>query len=281
MVEDGDQGVARVGGFASRADGGGAHLGARVRVAHGPLRAAIAGPSGTPYHDNLFVFDFHLHQTYPNDPPSAHYTSFGLRANPNLYENGKVCLSLLHTWNGKGSETWDPARSNMLQVLVSIQGLVLVDKPYYNEAGYEKQAGSDEGERNAGQYAEQAFLASVKSMLGLLKKPPAALEALVRAWFAERGGKILRAIDAYMNGCPVGAYEEAEAEEDAAERAEEQSREEGGAERNGAKKKKAAPPGRNAVPPTAGFKLALGKLVPKLRAAFELNERAATRGGER
>ena len=33
----------------------------------------------------------------------------------------------------------------MLQVLVSIQGLVLVDKPYYNEAGYEKQVGSEEG----------------------------------------------------------------------------------------------------------------------------------------
>ena len=99
-----------------------------------------------------------------------------------------------------------------------------------------------------------------------------------------RDRKILRAIDAYMNGCPVGAYEEEEEEEKEEEKeegGEEQSREEGGAERNGAKKKKAAPPGRNAVPPTAGFKLALGKLVPKLRAAFELNERAATRGGER
>lgn len=56
------------------------------------------------------------------------------RLNPNLYEDGKVCLSLLGTWHGKGSETWSPL-SNILQVLVSIQGLVLVKNPYYNEAG--------------------------------------------------------------------------------------------------------------------------------------------------
>lgn len=30
---------------------------------------------------------------------------------------------------------WNPETSTILQVLVSIQGLVLVPKPYYNEAG--------------------------------------------------------------------------------------------------------------------------------------------------
>ena len=154
------------------------------------LRAAMVGPEGTPYHDNLFVFDFHFHAQYPAEPPAAHYHSFGLRVNPNLYENGKVCLSLLHTWQGKGSEVWHPDRSNMLQVLVSIQGLVLVDKPYYNEAGYEKQVGSDEGERNTAQYNEQAFLASAKSMLYLLRRPPAHFERLVRAHFKARGKTI-------------------------------------------------------------------------------------------
>jgi ubiquitin-conjugating enzyme E2 O len=47
--------------------------------------------------------------------------------------------------------------------------LVLVDKPYYNEAGYEKQVGSEEGERNTAQYNEQAFLASAKTMIYLLR----------------------------------------------------------------------------------------------------------------
>ena len=36
-------------------------------------------------------------------------------------------------------------------VLVSIQGLVLVPEPYYNEAGYEKQIGTMEGNHTSKQ----------------------------------------------------------------------------------------------------------------------------------
>ena len=43
---------------------------------------------------------------------------------------GKVCLSLLGTWAGPG---WNPAKSTLLQVLVSIQSLILVPDPYFNE----------------------------------------------------------------------------------------------------------------------------------------------------
>ena len=46
------------------------------------------------------------------------------------------------TWAGEAGEfgeRWDPKHSNLVQVLVSIQGLVLVDEPYYNEPGFEKQ----------------------------------------------------------------------------------------------------------------------------------------------
>jgi ubiquitin-conjugating enzyme E2 O len=79
------------------------------------MRAVIVGAAGTPYHDNLFFFDFHFPPEYPNSPPLAQYHSGGLRVNPNLYESGKVCLSLLNTWNGKGTELWD-STSSMLQV---------------------------------------------------------------------------------------------------------------------------------------------------------------------
>jgi len=211
------------------------------------LRAILIGPEGTPYHDNLFVFDFHFGAQYPAEPPAAHYHSYGLRVNPNLYENGKVCLSLLHTWQGKGSEVWNPDTSNMLQVLVSIQGLVLVDKPYYNEAGYEKQVGSEEGERNTSQYNEAAFLASAKTMMYLLRRPPKHCAPLVKAHFRRRGGVVLAACAAYLEGCPVGAYVVP------------------GEEKKG-------PKSSNTCPPSGGFKLMLAKLVPKLRAAFEEND---------
>jgi hypothetical protein len=54
------------------------------------LRAAILGAAGTPYHDQLFMFDIQLLPDHPSRPPRVHYHSFGTRVNPNLYEDGKV-----------------------------------------------------------------------------------------------------------------------------------------------------------------------------------------------
>lgn len=108
------------------------------------LSVLIRGPERTPYEDGLFVFDIQLGHDYPKTPPLCHYISYCRdRLNPNLYEDGKVCVSLLGTWSGRGTEVWCPNSSTLLQVIVSIQGLILVDEPYYNEAGYEKQRGKN------------------------------------------------------------------------------------------------------------------------------------------
>ncbi|GLJ17158.1 hypothetical protein SUGI_0297070 [Cryptomeria japonica] len=168
------------------------------------LRAAITGAVGTPYQDGLFFFDIHLPNEYPRVPPSVHYHSGGLRLNPNLYENGKICLSLLNTWTGRGTEVWDPKNSSILQVLVSLQSLVLNAKPYFNEAGYDKQIGRAEAEKNSLAYNENAFLLSCKSMLYLLRKPPKHFESFVREHFCKRGRYILGACNAYMKGTQVG-----------------------------------------------------------------------------
>lgn len=102
----------------------------------------------------------------------VHYISRGIRLNPNLYESGKVCLSLLKTWSGSGTEVWNPESSTILQVLLSLQALVLNEKPYFNEAGYDKHIGRAEGLRNSITYNENAFLLSRKSMLYQLNDPP-------------------------------------------------------------------------------------------------------------
>eukprot|EP01046_Picozoa_sp_COSAG06_P035838 COSAG06_NODE_3893_length_4797_cov_4.554066_2_plen_148_part_00 len=94
---------------------------------------------------SVFFFDIFLPADYPNTPPSVSYFSYGERLNPNLYETGKVCLSLLGTWSGEAGENWNPQSSNILQVLISIQGLVLVEEPFYNEPGFEKQIGTEDG----------------------------------------------------------------------------------------------------------------------------------------
>ncbi|EOA29763.1 hypothetical protein CARUB_v10012853mg [Capsella rubella] len=169
------------------------------------LRAVIVGAYGTPYQDGLFFFDFHLPSDYPSVPPSAYYHSGGWRLNPNLYEEGKVCLSLLNTWSGRGNEVWDPKSSSILQVLVSLQGLVLNSKPYFNEAGYDKQVGTAEGEKNSLGYNENTFLLNCKTMMYLMRKPPKGFEELIKDHFRKRGYYILKACDAYMKGYLIGS----------------------------------------------------------------------------
>lgn len=199
------------------------------------MRAAIVGASGTPYHDGLFFFDICFPPEYPNEPPMVHYISGGLRINPNLYESGKVCLSLLNTWSGTATEVWNPGASTVLQVLLSLQALVLNEKPYFNEAGYDQQIGRAEGEKNSVSYNENAFLLTCKSMLGLLRNPPEHFEALVEEHFRQRSKHILVACKAYLEGAPIGG-EKSEHE--------------------------------NQKGTSTGFKIMLGKLLPKLAEAF-------------
>jgi ubiquitin-conjugating enzyme E2 O len=102
----------------------------------------------------------------------VYYYSGGLRLNPNLYECGKVCLSLLNTWTGKGNEKWMPKKSTMLQVLVSIQALILNAKPFFNEPGYDDRYPGAEGERKSKAYNEEMFILSLKTMMYTLRRPP-------------------------------------------------------------------------------------------------------------
>lgn len=177
-----------------------------VRVYEGRmdlLRAAIIGPAGTPYHDGLFFFDAVFPSSYPSHPPSVHYHACGLRLNPNLYACGKVCLSLLGTWHGNSDESWIPNKSTMLQVLVSIQALILNAEPYYNEPGYEKFKGASV-DNHSYAYTETAFLLSLKTMEYMLKKKPKNFEDLVIGHFRLRAQDILSACKAYSEGARIG-----------------------------------------------------------------------------
>jgi len=104
------------------------------------MKALIIGPEETPYANGCFEFDICLPSSYPNAPPLVNLATTGggsFRFNPNLYANGKVCLSLIGTWSGSAEEKWDPVVSTLFQVFISIQSLILVANPYYNEPGYQ------------------------------------------------------------------------------------------------------------------------------------------------
>ncbi|PIA26952.1 hypothetical protein AQUCO_08400010v1 [Aquilegia coerulea] len=172
------------------------------------LRAVIVGAAGTPYHDGLFFFDFKFSSTYPSVPPKVHYHSGGLRLNPNLYDCGKVCLSLLNTWEGRKEEKWTPRKSTVLQVLLSIQALVLNAKPFFNEPGYASMAGGVTGEKMARDYNESTYILSCRTMLYTLNKPPKHFEEFVAGHFRDRAEAILVACKAYMDGAQVGCLVE-------------------------------------------------------------------------
>uniref|UniRef100_A0ACD5T7I1 Uncharacterized protein n=1 Tax=Avena sativa TaxID=4498 RepID=A0ACD5T7I1_AVESA len=168
------------------------------------LRAVIMGPAGTPYHDGLFFFDIYFPPQYPSTPPLVNYRSGGLRLNPNLYACGKVCLSLLNTWTGSGCEKWNPSNSTMLQVLVSIQALVLNAKPYFNEPGYASSANTPSGEKRSLTYNEDTFLLSCRTMLYSLRNPPKHFEDFIAGHFRKYGRNVLVACKAYLDGAQVG-----------------------------------------------------------------------------
>eukprot|EP00899_Mesostigma_viride_P020466 jgi/Mesvir1/28420/Mv15849-RA.2 len=217
------------------------------------LRAVVSGPAATPYHDGLYFFDIYFPSDYPTSPPEVYYHSGGLRINPNLYENGKVCLSLLNTWSGRGTEVWDASSSNILQVLISIQGLVLVSKPYYNEAGYEKHKGSQEGEKNAKQYNENTYLLCVRTMLNVLRNPPKPFEQLVSLHFKSKAGAILKRCDEYLQGRPVGSPDKPGGPSEGASAASSATAGEAGKEDTSSE----------------GFRIMLSKLRPRLEAALK------------
>ncbi|KAK6507394.1 hypothetical protein TWF481_005827 [Arthrobotrys musiformis] len=149
------------------------------------LRVLIVGPRNTPYELAPFVFDFHLGSNFPSAPPTGYFHSWtnGIgRVNPNLYEDGKICLSLLGTWHGeKRTENWSSSGSSILQVLVSLMGLVLVKEPYYNEAGFNVYLGAEEATVNANLYSERAYILSRGFVKRVLEKPVPGLEDIL-AW---------------------------------------------------------------------------------------------------
>ncbi|CAE6535399.1 unnamed protein product [Rhizoctonia solani] len=154
------------------------------------IKALITGPEGTP-----FLFDIFLGASYNNSPPSVKYmtTNGGrFRFNPNLYADGKVCLSLLGTWSGPG---WISGKSTLLQVLISIQSMILCDEPYLNEPGWSSGGGTP---------ASKAYSANVRrmvvhtAMLGNLKTPPEPFADVVTTHFRLKARSLFKQLDEWL-----------------------------------------------------------------------------------
>jgi ubiquitin-protein ligase len=95
--------------------------------------ALIIGPSETPYFGGFYFFQFEFPKNYPFSPPLVTYmTNNGhTRFHPNLYINGKVCVSILNTWVG---EKWSSCQT-IGSVLLTLCSL-LTNNPLLHEPGH-------------------------------------------------------------------------------------------------------------------------------------------------
>ncbi|KAK6023098.1 ubiquitin--protein ligase, partial [Ostertagia ostertagi] len=101
------------------------------------LHVLIIGPVGTPFDTTPFFFKFKLPADYPQKPPEVTYVAYSQeQLNPNLYQNGKVCTTL-----------------------------ILVPEPYFNEAGYESRKQQSEMSDRSRRYNETAAINSLEYLL--------------------------------------------------------------------------------------------------------------------
>ena len=103
--------------------------------------AMIIGPADTPYADGFYLFKLNYPCNYPHSPPRLTFMTDDqerTRFNPNLYINGRVCLSILNTWQGERWTSCQTIRSVLMSLI-----MVLNDKPLTNEPGYEMSSHAD------------------------------------------------------------------------------------------------------------------------------------------
>lgn len=108
------------------------------------MHALLIGPSDTPYAGALLYFELTFPTEYPFKNPGVKFLSpqisgnIHMRIHPNLYAEGKVCLSILGTWDGP---PWTSAMG-IATLMNNISGL-LDENPIQKEPAYENTPAND------------------------------------------------------------------------------------------------------------------------------------------
>lgn len=188
------------------------------------MKILIVGPEGTPYENGLFEFDLLCGPQFPKTPPAMKFRTTGggrVSFNPNLYPEGKICLSLLGTWSG---EPWNPSQSTLLQVLVSIQAMIFCENPWLNEPGRESMPDQERQSQRYNQSLHQhtvrtamldwlerrQFNAPVKRPGRTLAETPAQAadtsegiwDEIINKHFASNGEQIIQMVEQWRNAKP-------------------------------------------------------------------------------
>jgi ubiquitin-protein ligase len=174
----------------------------RVDESQMTLAQICITPANGPYARGAFIFDVYFPPQYPAVPMKCNLATTGkntFRFNPNLYQCGKVCLSLLGTWGGQGAENWDPRYSTLLQLCVSIMAQIFIEEPYFNEPGYESSRGTPHGTTQSNSYNNRVRVATVKfAMIDQLENPPKGFEYPVLTHFYLMKEAILEQVNGWL-----------------------------------------------------------------------------------
>lgn len=142
--------------------------------------ALLIGQRDTPYFGGFYFFSVEFPDDYPFSPLRIKsLTQDGsTRFNPNMYKDGKVCLSVLNTWHD--GPQWSGVQS-LESLLLVIMSDVLLATPLINEPAY----------RNAGQtpesltYNRMIWYANVCMIHSMLTHPPRFAKPFYRIMNAE------------------------------------------------------------------------------------------------
>jgi ubiquitin-conjugating enzyme E2 G1 len=89
----------------------------------------LIGIHNTPFEGNLIYGYILFPHTFPNDPPSIHFTS--KMYHPNIGTDGKLCMSTLHdqrsdNFYDKADEKWNPV--NTIQSII-LSMMLIIQEP--------------------------------------------------------------------------------------------------------------------------------------------------------
>lgn len=97
--------------------------------------ACIIGPEDTPYEYGYYFFKIEYPVDYPYSPLKVSFLSNDkqTRFHPNLYRNGKCCLSVLNTWRGDQWTSCQTLSSILLTICTIFTKNPLTHEPGINE----------------------------------------------------------------------------------------------------------------------------------------------------
>jgi len=163
--------------------------------------ALIVGPSDTPYFGGFYFFEIKYPTNYPHSPPHVIYCTNGenIRFNPNLYTNGKVCVSILNTWRG---EQWTSCQT--ISTLLLTLCTLLCKDPLLNEPGVTKNHSDFINYEKIIEYKniDIAILKILNRTIGIYPEQFNFFYQIVKENFLKNNDAIIKYLEKKANECP-------------------------------------------------------------------------------